>query len=208
MIRSALSIASLLFVALTLAACQPAAPDTNRNAAAVATPEPINTAAIEAEVTKLENLWAAAAQKHDAAAVEKILADDLVLVYPDGSTGTKASELRDIESGAMSADAWELADLKVTVLSADSAFITGRGIIKNGKMKLPDSNKPIDISGEYRFNDVYARRNGQWLAVYSQTTKIANPGAAPAPSTPVASPALSPVASPKASVSSPAASPK
>jgi hypothetical protein len=208
MSRNALSVAILLSVAL-FAACQPSAPDTNRNAAtAVATPEPINTAAIEAEITRLENLWAAAAQKHDAAAVGKILADDLVMVYPDGSTGTKASELRDIETGAMSADAWDLADLKVTVLSADSAFITGRGIIKNGKMKIPDSSKPIDISGEYRFNDVYARRNGQWLAVYSQTTKIANPGAAPAPA-----PAASPAASPKASVasapaSSPVASPK
>ena len=206
MSRNALSIAILLSLALTFAACQPAAaPDTNRNAAAVATPEPINTAAIEAEITKLENLWAAAAQKHDAAAVGKILAEDLVLVYPDGSMGTKASELRDIEGGAMTADAWELADLKVTVLSADSAFITGRGIIKNGKMKLPNSTKPLDISGEYRFNDVYARRNGQWLAVYSQTTKIANPGPPPAapspavsPKPPVASsPAVSPAASPK-----------
>lgn len=205
MSRNALSVAILISLALTFAACQPAAPETNRNATAVATPEPINTAAIEAEITKLENLWAAAAQKHDAAAVGKILADDLVMVYPDGSTGTKASELRDIESGAMSADAWELADLKVTVLSADSAFITGRGIIKNGKMKLPDVSKPLDISGEYRFNDVYARRGGQWLAVYSQTTKIANPAATPAPPAPVASPA----ASPKASVvASPASSPK
>jgi ketosteroid isomerase-like protein len=195
--RNALSIAvSLVVFVIGLSSCQPASPDTNRAASQTATPakEAVNPVAIEAEITKLEKEWSAAAQRHDAEAVRKILADDLQMVYPDGSTGNKSGELRDIESGAVTADAWELADTKVTVLSADAAFITGRGVIKKGKYKDPDTKESIDISGEYRFTDVYARRNGQWQAVASQTTTIKNPAPAPPPA-----------ASPKASVS---ASPK
>src|SRR5882672_10782004 len=107
----------LAIVLFGLSACnKPAAPGTNRDATktanANAPKETINPVAIEAEITKLENDWAAAAQRHDVDAVRRILADDLIMTYPDGATGTKASELSDIEAGSMSADSWELADTK------------------------------------------------------------------------------------------------
>ena len=73
----------------------------------------------------------------------------------------------------------DMLDTKVTVIDADSAFITGRGVIKNGKNVVPGQKKPIDISGEYRFLDVYAKRDGKWQVVASQTTKILTPGTTP-----------------------------
>ena len=189
----------LVSTILGFSACQPAAPDTNRavtNTAANTNRETVNPVAIEAEISRIEKEWAAAAQRHDAEAVGKYLADDLQMTYPDGTTGTKSSELRDIASGAMTVDSWEIVDTKVTVLGPDSAFITGRGIIKNGKYKAPESKTAVNISGEYRFTDVYARRNGQWLAVASATTKIENPvPTVKAPPTPAASPAASPAPS-------------
>ena len=198
--RNALLVACCLVTTIFgFSACQPAAPDTNRavtNTAANANRETVNPVAIEAEITRIEKEWSAAAQRHDAEAVGKYLADDLVMTYPDGTTGTKSSELRDIASGAMTVDSWEIADTKVTVLGPDSAFITGRGIIKNGKYKAPESKTAVNISGEYRFTDVYARRNGQWLAVASATTKIENPApTVKAPPPPAASPAASPAPS-------------
>jgi hypothetical protein len=95
-----------------------------------------------------------------------------VIVYPDGTAATKADEIRAIESGAMTADTYEMLESKVTVINADSAFITGRSTIKNGKYAVPGQKKPIDISGEYRFLDVYARRDGKWQVVASQAVKI------------------------------------
>lgn len=181
--RSALA----LFVALAvvvLAGCQ-AAVDTNRNlAAASSTPakESFDAAAIEAEIVKLERDWGAATKNHDAEAVKRIVADDAVMVYPDGTPGTKADEVRSTESGAITVDGFEMVDPKVTVLDADAAFITGRTIITNGKYKDPNQKKAIDITGEYRFLDVYARRNGKWQVVASQATKIANPAPAASPS--------------------------
>jgi len=74
-------------------------------------------------------------------------------------------------------DSWEILEPKVTVLDENNAFVTGRGVIKNGKAKVSNSRKTIDISGEYRFLDVYARRNGTWQAVASQTTPIAQAAA-------------------------------
>jgi len=173
---AALALIGLVMV-LSLVGCQQAAAPTNladRSAAGAAspTPEKIDTAAIEAEITKLERDWASSAKNRDAETVRRILAEDVVITYPDGSTGTKTDEVRTIETGAVTMESWDLLDPKVTVLNADSAFITGRGIIKNGKYTDPNTKKAIDISGEFRFLDVYARRNGKWQAVASQTTPI------------------------------------
>ena len=141
---------------------------TNRNSRL----EPVNTASIEAELKKLETDWAAAFKNKDAATVRRILADDIVLTYPDGTTGTKNDEVQLAENGAFTADSWEMLDAKVTVIDENAAFISGRTVVKNGKLKDPKTQQTVDISGEYRFLDVYAKRNGQWQAVASQVTPI------------------------------------
>lgn len=179
--KNVLSIALTLVVAIvgfSSIACQPAGDTnssltTNRNATPPA--ETVNAASIEAELKKLESDWANAFKTKDAETVRRILADDIVLTYPDGSTGTKADEVQMAETGAFSADSWEVAESKVTVLDADAAYMTGRTVVKNGKLKDPKSGQTIDISGEYRFLDVYAKRNDKWQAVASQVTKIAAP---------------------------------
>jgi ketosteroid isomerase-like protein len=171
--RSALALL-IVVVVLVLNGCQPAL-DTNRNnALAIASPakEAFDSAAIEAEIMKLEREWLESTRTHNAEAARRIVADDAVIVYPDGSSATKADEVRTIESGAITADSFEMIDPKVTVIDADSAFIAGRSVIKNGKFAVPNQKKPIDISGEYRFLDVYAKRAGKWQAVASQATKI------------------------------------
>ena len=171
-------------MAIALSAChQPAESGTNAPASTnrSASPEPVNTAAVEAELVKLEREWAGANKTKDAATVRNILADDIVLTYPDGTTGTKSDEVKMVESGGITTESWDIADTKVTVIDHDAAFITGRATITKGSLKDPASGKTIDISGQYRFMDVYAKRNGKWMAVASQTTKIANPGLPPPP---------------------------
>jgi ketosteroid isomerase-like protein len=174
---------ALLIIAVVsgFTGCQPAL-DTNRNnAVATASPakEAYDAKAIETEIIKLEREWADSNKTHSSDAVKRILADNAVLVYPDGSTATKADEVKTIESSAITADSFDIVDPKVTVIDGDSAFITGRGVIKNGKNVVPGQKKPIDISGEYRFLDVYAKRDGKWQVVASQTTKILTPGTTP-----------------------------
>lgn len=203
MSRSVVSVALVFVVSLMvlgLAGCQPAR-DTNLNATAIASParETFDTAAIQAEVLNVERDWFRAGETYDVEAIRRIVADDAVLVYPDGTSGTKADEIRIAESKAITGDGWEMMDPKVTVLSADAAYITGRSSIKNGKYKEPSMAKPIDISGEYRFLDVYVRRNGRWQVIASQATKVAvqMPAASPTASA-AAAPPSSPRPSPTA----------
>jgi ketosteroid isomerase-like protein len=169
-------------VVLGAIACSPTA-DTNVNSGLTtnknSAPEPVNTASIEAEIKKLEAEWSAAANKKDVEAVKRILADDITLTYPDGSTGTKATEIELVETGAITSDSWDVSESKVTVLDADAAFITGRAAVKNGKLKDPKTQQVIDISGEYRFLDIFAKRNGKWQAVASHVTRIQAPSPSP-----------------------------
>jgi ketosteroid isomerase-like protein len=168
--------ACFLGMVLVLSGCQRAAAPTNLAdsgaAAASPTPERIDTAAIEAEIIKMERDWADAFKNGDADAARRVMSDDITIINPDGSTAAKADEVQAIQERLVTMESWEILEPKVTVLDANNAFVTGRGIIKNGKSKVPDSKQTIDISGEYRFLDVYARRNGRWQAVASQTTPI------------------------------------
>lgn len=161
---------------MVLSGCQkaaaPAANPADATAAARATPEKIDTAAIEAELIKLEREWADAVKNGDADTVRRVMADDIVITNADGSTSAKAEEADAVQQRVVTIESWDISDPKVTVLDANNAFVTGRSLIKNGKSKVPNSKKTIDISGEYRFLDVYARRNGKWQAVASQTTPI------------------------------------
>jgi ketosteroid isomerase-like protein len=175
--RSAL-VLFVILLTMVLAGCQPAAPETNRNdAVAVASPvkERVDPAAIEAEILKLEREWMDAPKTKNGDAVRRVVADNAVLNYPDGTVATKADEVRTVEAGDVTSDSFEMLESKVTVVDADVAFISGRSSIKNGKYKDPNTKKTIDISGEYRFLDVYAKRDGKWQVIASQATRILAP---------------------------------
>src|SRR6266550_5622100 len=187
-----LSLVAALF-AFAQFGCAGPQPTTSTNTnMAIAEPTP-DKAAIETELKKIENDWPRIMKEHDASAVKRIEADDAVFIYPDGSSGDKAQDVKDIESGALSADSWEIADLKVNVLNNDSAVVSGRSIVKGGKYKMSDG-KTQDISGEYRWVDTFARRNGQWQVVAGAATPLSKGAGASATPTPKGSP--SPGASP------------
>src|SRR5260221_8560408 len=98
--------------------------NTNTNTVSMATPEPTpDKAAIEAELTRIENDWPRIVKERDAAAVQKLEADDIMLLYPDGTDGSKEGDVKDIGSGALSADPQEISDLTVKVLDNDSAIV-------------------------------------------------------------------------------------
>lgn len=164
-----------LMMVLAQAGCQKAAAPTNladSRAAATPTPEKIDPAAIEAELIKLDRQWVDAVKNGDADTVRRVIADDIVITNADGSTSSKADEVQFIQSGAITLAAYDILEPKVTVVDANNAFVTGRSVIKDGRLKLPNSTRPIDISGEYRFTNFYAKRDGNWQAVASQTTPI------------------------------------
>lgn len=200
--RSAVSLVLVVVLSLMILGCQPAVVNTNSNAPATASPpkETFDRAAIETEIKQLARDWISTSQNYDPEIIQRVIADDAVLVYPDGVLATKTDELRLVESKAITVDSFEIPEANVTVLNADSAFITGRSVIKNGRIKDVNMPRPVDISGEYRYLDVYARRNGRWQVIASQATKVTAPAPAVTPSASAqASPSPSPTASGTAS---------
>jgi len=185
----------ILAIAATFFGCASQPNPNNTNATAVAEPTP-DKDAIEAQLKALEYDWPRIIKERDSAAVRKLEADDIMLVYPDGTEGTKEQDIKDIEAGEGSADPQEISDLKVNVLNNDAAIVHSRTTIKGDRYRMTDG-KCETIIHEFRTLDTFVRRNGQWQIVASTTVPVRTPGPAETPSpTPGGSPSVN--ASPRA----------
>lgn len=181
------------------------APAPNNGTVSVATPEPTpDQAAIVTELTRIENDWPRIIKERDGATVRRIEADDIVIIYPDGTLGNKEQDAKDIEAGYFTFDSWDTLEVKVNVLSKDYAVVQLRYDVKNGVVKAPDGRSEV-VTGQYLSLDTFARRNGQWQFVGLSSVKVRTPVAVGSP-TPGAAPATPTGAQPRPS-SSPRSSP-
>jgi ketosteroid isomerase-like protein len=180
----------LTLVASGAVSCTPSEnTNTTTTTAVTATPAPTpDTNAIVAEITKLENDWPRIIRERDAAALQRLEADDVMIVYPDGNAGNKEQDLKDIEAGLMTFDSWDISNMKVNVIDSDTAAATFLITVVNGKIKSADGKSSHNISGKYRVIDTFARRNGQWQLVASGVTPLSPAAAAAASASPKASP--------------------
>jgi ketosteroid isomerase-like protein len=215
MIRLWLAVAAIAMVQIGCATPQ------NTNTATtttVATPGPTpDKAAIETELVKIENDWPRVIKERDVEAVRRLEADDILLVYWDGSVGNKDQDLKDIGSGNLSAESIQMSETKVNVIDKDAAVVSGLITISRGQYKA--EGRTIDVSGNYRFVDTFARRDGQWKLVGSSSVKAAaaanpkaSPAASPSPATKASpatkpSPAMKPAPSRKPAPPIPASTP-
>ena len=124
-------------------------------------------ASVEQTLTKIEHDALAAILKRDVAAFGKVFADEAVLTTPDGSLQTKAQLLADLKSGDLVLESSTISDMKVRAYG-DAAVVT---YITTDKGKY----KKQDISGRYRWTDVFVRRGGSWQLVAGQGTPIQTP---------------------------------
>ena len=110
-----------------------------------------------ATIATLEAEWNAAHVRGDAAALDRLFADDLVVVVPAMRPMTKSDSLGVFVSGRMKFDRYETSDTAIRVYG-DSAIVTGR---------LQRARRIGDraIDDDWRFTKVYVRRGGRWQAV-------------------------------------------
>jgi ketosteroid isomerase-like protein len=155
--------------------------NSNGNQSAVASEPTPDKPAIEAQLKALEYDWPRIFKERDSAAVRKLEADDIMILSPDGSDGSKEGDIRDIESGEMANDPQEISDVIVNVLDSDSAVVRSRTTVKGDNHVLSDG-KCQTIVHEFRSIDTFVRRNGQWQIVASATVPVRNPGPATTPS--------------------------
>src|ERR1043165_132433 len=172
------TLVSIIFISLTGCSNQPK-PGGNSNG--VATEPTPDKAAIEAQLKAMEYDWPRILKERDGAAVRKLEADDIVILSPDGSEGSKEGDIKDIESGQMADDPQEVADVTVNVLNNDTAVVRSRTTVKGDNHVLSDG-KCQTIIHEFRTVDTFVRRNGQWQIVATATVPVRNPGPAITPS--------------------------
>lgn len=164
----------LLFIAAltSLSGCASAPNNSNANIA-VATPEPTpDKATIETELTGIENDWPRIIKERDGATVRRIEADDVVIIYPDGSTGTKEEDAKSIEAGLFTFDSWDTLEVRVNVIDKNLAIVTLHYEVKKAIVRSADGKSSMDMSGQYLSLDTFARRNGQWQFIALSSVKI------------------------------------
>jgi ketosteroid isomerase-like protein len=125
------------------------------------------TAVLTEEVARLNRQWMDSYVKRDIAFLERYLAEDYTSTFPDGSVLDKQGEIDSLKSGAIALAEMTPREMNVRVYR-DTAVITGQSTIR---AKVKDQ----EISGEYRFTDVWVKQDGRWLAVASHVTRMATP---------------------------------
>jgi peptidylprolyl isomerase len=115
---------------------------------------------VQEQLKKLEEEWAQAFIKRDAATLNRLLADDYLVIDQEGTVGNKASMIADVTTGEIVFESIKFANLKVRVYGS-FAIVTGEevALIRDGETS--------SHSG-MRFTDVFALRGGRWQAVSSQ----------------------------------------
>ena len=125
----------------------------------------MKTSDAEEELLKLEKEFANAIVKNDPEAIERFVADDWIIIDPDGRIVNSNRFFEAIKSGALTHEIMESEDLHVRVYG-DSAVVTGLTRTKGKFMGR-------DFSTEERATDVFVKRDGRWQCVLTHLTRLA-----------------------------------
>ncbi len=102
--------------------------------------------------------------KDGVAALDKYEADDIISVDPMGVVTDKSQDKQAFSSGDVKLQSIDESDVKVRVY--------GNTAVAVGAQDVKGTYKGQDISGKYRFTDVWVKRSGKWQIVSSQVTKM------------------------------------
>ncbi len=107
------------------------------------------------EIVALEAEIRAAQLAADVAALDRLIADELLFTGPDGRLGTKEEDLAAHRSGVVRFREHEPSELRIRRIDADVAIVALRARLAvevNGSV----------VRGTYRYTRVWAREQGQW----------------------------------------------
>jgi len=122
-------------------------------------------AGAETELKAISEQWLEAYKKSDATFLKTALADDYVVVEPDGSLGTKADDVKSVTDKKFVLKSASMTDFKCRMLGDNAAVVTAM-------LKLSGTDEGTEFSGDYRAMDVFEKKDGKWVAVASQITKV------------------------------------
>ncbi len=113
---------------------------------------------------QLEHDWIDAVKGGDADKLSQIIADDWIGLGYDGAKSTKKQVLADLKAGTSKLESAELGPMDVKVF--------GTIAVVQGSDTEKSTTKGKDTSGKWVWMDVFAKRNGKWQAVRSQSAMV------------------------------------
>jgi ketosteroid isomerase-like protein len=131
---------------------------------------PVGNAPAGADVTtltRLETDWNAAHVRGDAAALDHLFADDVVVMVPGMRVMSKADAVGMFTSGRMKFDRYETSETKFRVYDA-TAIVTGR-------LRRTRVLAGATVDDDWRFTKVYLRRASRWQVVSFHASNTALP---------------------------------
>jgi ketosteroid isomerase-like protein len=116
---------------------------------------------------ELEHNWDAAFHRHDAAFIDRVLADEFIVTYDNGVRADRTIEL----------DLAKTANENIESSTMDEFIVKefGNTAVVWFTLHLVGPVKGQRVQNDYRFTDVFVLRDGRWQCVSSQSTKIQNP---------------------------------
>lgn len=123
---------------------------------------------IKQEIIKLEEEWHNAYVKRDAAPLEKILADEYIAVGGSGRSIGKAQTVEGLKNDTATYEFSTPYDMDFRFYG-DTVVVIGR-TKEQGKTK-----EDTHFSVEYRWTDVFVKRDGRWQCVAAQVVRIPPP---------------------------------
>jgi ketosteroid isomerase-like protein len=118
----------------------------------------------EQALIQLERAWDAAFVAKDMRFIERVLADEFVATYGDGTRGDKAAEMTQTLDFDQRVDSSVLDGFRVRIYGDTAVVWFSR------HMTGPKAGKITSVT--YRFVDVFVKRAGRWQCVSSQSTKV------------------------------------
>ena len=109
------------------------------------------------------------AQLHgDRAVLERMLAPEYLLVHGSGRVGDKKDFIDGFTDPESHLEPFDISDRLFLRPTPDTAIVGG-----DARIHGTDHGKPF--RQHFRYADMFAKRNGQWVVVYTQVTPLAAP---------------------------------
>ena len=126
----------------------------------------MKTSEAEEKLLKIEKEFAQAIISNDLEGIGRIVADDWVIIDPNGDIVDRTRFFEVTKSGALTHDMMESEDFRVRVYG-DSAVVTGLTRTKGKFMGQ-------EFSTQERATDVFVKRDGRWQCVLTHLTRLPN----------------------------------
>ena len=117
-----------------------------------------------AEVAALDTAYQAAVEQNDAATMDRILADDFVLVLGTGSVHDKAELLAEARSKAIT---W---DVQREIDGSQKVRVWGDTAVVTAKLRVKGTRDGKAFDRTLWFSDTYVRTGSGWRYVFGQAS--------------------------------------